>query len=360
MSSDEIDIEVEDEIDDEIVSVNYDIASYPSDLTLAGLAQMWRDKDIQIPDYQREFVWTVKQSSLLIDSFLCNLPVPNVFFYVDEDNRNIVIDGQQRILSVVFFLEGYFGKETASGKRQVFRLSGLNKKSPYYNKRFIDLTESDQRKLKQSVLRAINIKQLNPIGESTSAYHIFERLNTGGTPLKPQEIRNCVFIGGLSKILRDLNKDSNWRSIIGKKDVDKHQKDVELILRVFSLVGNGWQSYEKPMSEFLNKAMKEHRSGETKRVETFFKAFPLAAKKVIDDLGDKPFRVRGPINVAALESVMCVLTYNYKKLASINLKKSYTSLLKSDEFDELTRVNTTDVKTVQERIRLVNKVLMGK
>lgn len=359
MSSNEIDVEIEDEIDDEVVSVKYDIASYPSDLTLAGLAQMWQDDDIQIPDYQREFVWTVKQSSLLIDSFLCNLPVPNVFFYVDEDNRNIVIDGQQRILSVVFFLDGYFGKESSSGKKQVFRLSGLNKKSPYYNKRFVDLADSDQRKLKQSVLRAINIKQLNPVGESTSAYHIFERLNTGGTPLKPQEIRNCVFIGGFSKVLRELNKDSSWRAILGKKEVDKHQKDVELILRVFSLVGNGWKNYEKPMSEFLNKAMKEHRSGETTRVSTFVKAFPLAAKKVIADLGEKPFRIRGPINVAALESVMCVLIYNYKKISAINLKKSYAVLLKSKEFDELTRINTTDVKTVQERIRLVTKVVVG-
>lgn len=175
----ETELSVEDENEEESVEINYDIASYPSDFTLSGIVQMWKDRDIVIPDYQREFVWTRKQSSLLIHSFLCGLPVPPVFFYVDENKKNLVIDGQQRILSIVFFLEGYFGKESTQGKRQVFRLSGLSEKSPYYNKRFEDLDASDQRNIKQSVLRAINVRQLDPAGESTSAYHIFERLNTG-------------------------------------------------------------------------------------------------------------------------------------------------------------------------------------
>ncbi|WP_205119497.1 DUF262 domain-containing protein [Paramagnetospirillum kuznetsovii] len=87
------DLEVEVEPEDDTVTVTYDIATYPSDFTLSGIAQMWKDGDIEIPDFQREFVWTIRQSSLLIDSFLCGLPVPPVFFYVDEENKNLVIDG---------------------------------------------------------------------------------------------------------------------------------------------------------------------------------------------------------------------------------------------------------------------------
>src|SRR6185437_17118043 len=136
----------------------------------------------------------------------------------------------------------------------VFRLSGLDEKNRFYQKSFKDLEDSAQRKLKGSVLRAINIRQLNPKDEHTSIYHIFERLNTGGTPLKPQEIRNCVFRGGFQKVLKELNNDENWRAILGKNTLDKHQKDVELLLRVFSLF-QSWESYEKPMKEFLNHAM---------------------------------------------------------------------------------------------------------
>lgn len=352
----EKDIEVEDEGEEESVAMSYDIATYPSDYTLSGISQMWVDGDITIPGYQREFVWSIKQSSLLIDSFLCGLPVPPVFFYIDENNRNLVIDAQQRILSIVFFMEGYFGKESTHGKRQVFRLSGLGKSSPYENKKFVELSDSDQRKLKQSVLRAVNIRQLNPLGESTSAYHIFERLNTGGTPLKPQEIRNCVFMGRFSEMLKEANQDIHWRQIIGKPLIDKHQKDVELLLRIFSLFGDDG-NYEKPMREFLNKSMKQHESGGTPKVNKFFDIFPRVTKEVVRTLGEKPFHLRGPLNVSALDSVMCVLIEKAKHLDRMDLESKFRSLTKDKEFISSTSINTTDSKTLQQRFSLVRKYL---
>ncbi|MGG7649803.1 DUF262 domain-containing protein [Pseudomonas sp. ES4] len=353
----ELDIEEElEEESEEPVSMSYDITSYPSDYTLSGLAQMWADGDIKIPSYQREFVWSIKQSSLLIDSFLCGLPVPPVFFYIDEKNRNLVIDGQQRILSIVFFMDGYFGKESTHGKRQVFRLSGLNKNSPYYNLKFSDLEESDQRKLKQSVLRAINIRQMAPIGESTSAYHIFERLNTGGTPLKPQEIRNCVFMGEFSEQLKKANTDPNWRKIIGRPFLDKHQKDTELLLRVFALTGTS-EKYEKPMREFLNAAMKKNENANTAKVKNFFQAFPKATSLIVETLGEKPFHLRGPLNMSALDSVMCVIIEKTKTIKPESISKAFSSLLKDKRFQNLTSYNTTDAKTLQDRFNVVREYL---
>jgi len=353
----EDDLVIEDEQEEESVEIDYDIASYPSDFTLSGIAQMWKDEDIVIPDYQRKFVWSIRQSSLLIDSFLCGLPVPPVFFYIDEDNKNLVIDGQQRILSVVFFFEGYFGKESTHGKRQVFRLSGLDKRSPYHNLRFTDLNEGSQRKLKQAVLRAVNIRQLTPVGESTSAYHIFERLNTGGTPLRPQEIRNCVFRGDFNHLLRKANDDPNWRKIIGKHYLDKYQKDVELLLRVFALVGAG-NEYEKPMKEFLNRAMNKHNKANTKKAKNFFSVFPRVMALVVDSLGSKPFHLRGPLNVSALDSVLSVLIEHYKKLDSIDLKTRYDNLREDQNFIDFTRINTTDTKTVKDRIEKVQEYFL--
>lgn len=355
----EDDLEVEaDGTDEDEVAIAYDIASYPSDFTLSGISDMWSAGDIVIPDFQREFVWSIKQASLLIDSFLTGLPVPPVFFYIDDDNRNLVIDGQQRILSIVFFLEGYFGLESTQGRRQVFRLSGLHPKHPYLNARFEDVDEKDQRKLRQSVLRAVNIRQLNPTGESTSAYHIFERLNTGGTPLKPQEIRNCVFRGDFNRLLKEANKDENWRKIIGKPYLDKHQKDVELLLRVFSLVG-AWKNYEKPMKEFLNVAMRKHNSGDTKKANNFFEVFPKITKCVIDQLGERPFHLRGPINVSALDAVMAVLIQYHAKLSGIEIKDRFDNLLNNKYFIEHTRINTTDTKTVRDRCKTVKEYLVG-
>ena len=203
-------------------------------------------------------------------------------------------------------------------------------------------------------MRAVNIRQLSPIGENTSAYHIFERLNTGGTPLRPQEIRNCVFRGPFNKALRAHNKDPNWRKIIGKKYLDKHQKDVELLLRVFSLTGAG-DNYEKPMKEFLNQAMKRHDSGDTEKVKNYFRVFEKVAEKIVDDLGERPFHLRGPLNVSALDSVMAVVIENSEKLNNVDLSKPWASLVEDEEFQEHTSINTTDTKTVQERIAVVKK-----
>jgi len=358
MANEFVDLDIEDEPDEGAVSVVYDIATYPSDFTLSGIAQMWKDGDIEIPDFQREFVWSINQSSLLIDSFLCGLPVPSVFFYVDETNKNLVIDGQQRILSVVFYMEGYFGSENTQSRRQVFRLTGLDERSPYAHKRFVDLDEQDQRKLKQSVLRAVNIRQLNPTGEGTSTYHIFERLNTGGTPLKPQEIRNCVFQGALSQLLKDANRDNNWRRILGKKALDKHQKDVEIILRLFALVG-AVEKYEKPMKEYLNKTMKKYGDGKSKKVEKFFAIFPQVTALVAAKLGEKPFHLRGPLNSSALDAVMVVLMESSNECDPDELAERYASLREHEEFRNLTLLATTDTNVLRARIELAREVLLG-
>lgn len=353
--SEDIALEVDESQEDEAY-VSYDIATYPSDFTLSGIVKMWKEKDITIPDFQREYVWSVKQASLLMESFLLGLPVPPVFFYVDDHNKNLVIDGQQRILSTVFFFDELFGFENLQGKKQVFRLQGLDEKSPYYNKKFSDLDESSQRKLKNTVLRAINIRQLSPVGESTSMFHIFERLNTGGTPLKPQEIRNVVFRGEFVNVLRNLNKHESWRKILGSIRINKHQVDVELVLRLFAF-RNGSSSYEKPMKEFLNKAMKRNQTGDTEEVKKFTSSFHKTTDFIVDRLGEKPFHLRGRLNTSALDSVFSVVLRNLKSIPE-DFVNRFNKLKNDEHFNELTTIGTTDTSSVKERFSLVESYLL--
>jgi len=349
-------LEVEYDESDDLDYTRYDIASYPTDLTLNGVREMWNTNAIVIPSFQRNFVWTIKQASLLIDSFLCGLPVPPVFFYITDDNNNLVIDGQQRILSIVYFLDGYYGDEDSNKRKRVFRLH-LPEKHPYNNKSFSEIEDADQKKLLHfSVLRAINIRQLRPEDNGTSAYHIFERLNTGGTPLSPQEIRNCIFIGPFVSVLKSLNEDESWRKILGKDIHDKHQKDVELILRVFSLFGQE-ERYEKPMKEFLNINMKKHKTGDTTRVKKFMTLFPVVAKLIVTTFGAKPFHLRGPLNTSALDAVMSVLIDNYENVPG-DIKKRFKQLLRSDEFNETTKIGGTDVRTLAARFSVTKKILI--
>ena len=357
MNDDIEEIEIDVTAEDEDSFIRYDIATYPSDLTIQVLKGMWDNDDILIPDFQRNYVWTIKQASLLIESFLLGLPVPQAFFYIDREHKNLVIDGQQRIISLILFLSGFFGDEDYQGRRQVFRLTGLSEKSPFKNKRFTDLEEKDQRKLSNSVLRVVNIRQRAPKEDDTAAFHIFERLNTGGTPLKAQEIRNSVFHGPIVTELNALNRNANWRKILGRKSLDKHQRDVEMILRVFAMYEHP-DKYEKPMKEFLNVSMKENRAAKAKKFIEFKERFFDVCEKIVLHFGEKPFHIRGPINLAALDSIMCECVKNYDGNFEL-AKLKYDELINSTPFRDSIFFNTSDASVVRSRMNDVKSLFIS-
>jgi hypothetical protein len=203
----------------------YRIVAYPADYTLEGLHQKWKAKDIEIPTLQRHYVWTLLQASRLIESFLL---VPGIFFYKAKDTEKpLVIDGQQRLRSVFAYFEG---KMPESNKP--FALKGV--KDVWEDKSFTELSKQEQMRLRDSVLRATIVDQLDP-KDNSSIFHIFERLNTGGTSLKPQEVRNCIYSGPFNDLLPKLNRDSTWRRLMRAKQPDKRMRDVELILRFLAL-----------------------------------------------------------------------------------------------------------------------------
>ena len=338
--------------------VRFDIATYPSDLTLSVLHEQWKNKDIEIPEFQRAYVWKQSQASLLIESFLLGLPVPPVFFYVGDENRSIVIDGQQRITSIVFFLDGFFGPEDDKGVRKVFRLEGLSEKSPYAGKRFVDLSDSDQRKLRNAVLRAINIRQLSPNGDASSMYYIFERLNTGGTPLKPQEIRNCIYRGPIVDELRGLNELPGWRHLLGQAKADKHQRDVELVLRLFALSSQS-KSYERPMKSFLNKVMKGNPTFDSVDAVRFTKRFKLWVSALQEALPRRPFTYGGPNNSAFLEAVMTSCLERSIDAMPDDIVKRIKQLQGDPTFRDYVGASTADPTAVHGRKVLADKFIFS-
>ncbi|HEV7660907.1 MAG TPA: DUF262 domain-containing protein [Allosphingosinicella sp.] len=346
-------LDTEEEQDD-APYVEFDISVSPSDPTLELLVQQINRGDILIPFYQRKYVWKIEQASALVESFLMGLPVPQVFLHVNADDQLEVIDGQQRLMSIKYFMEGYFGEEDDRGKRQVFKLKGLSERSEYNGKTFKDLSERDQRKLRNATLRAINIKQLKPNLTNESVFHIFERLNTGGTRLKPQEIRNAVYRGKIVERLQSLNETPGWRTILGITKADKNQKDVELILRLYALFEN-WDSYEKPMLRYLNNAMNADRAFDSAKAKRFSKRFPEVVK-VVNDALHRPFRPRGLLNSAVLEAVMITLLED-ENVGAKQLKARYGKLLKDADFQDAITGSTTDTLVLKTRLEIALDML---
>jgi len=340
--------------DDESTPVQFEIATFPADYTLEVLYQKWKNKDFEIPGFQRRFVWKKYQSSRLIESFMMGLPVPQIFLYVTPEEKLLIVDGQQRVRSVCDFFEGYWGDPDAKGRREIFRLNEINEKSSFFNKTFAEFGEADKRKLKNALLRAILVKQLDP-KDDTSIYHVFERLNTGGTLLKVQEVRNCVYWGKLNDLLNELSKLPAWRKILGKPTPDIHLKDAELILRYMALY-HILPEYEKPMKDFLSKFMSRHRNPSEKFLEDERHRFEKTCDTVLETIGPRPFNPRGSLNTAVYDCVFLAFARNQDRRPN-NIEKRYHDLLVNADFRALTTAATTDVDTVRKRIEMAENAL---
>lgn len=342
----------------EATPADYEVITYPADFTLEGLVSKFKKGSMTVPGFQRNYVWNIKQASRLIESFLLGLPVPSIFLFTDEvNNEQLVIDGQQRLMTIVYFFDGYFGEPDSNNKRKVFQLTGLHNESPYHNKTYDDLKESNQpafNKLNDSVLRAFIIKQLTPNG-NTSIYHIFERLNTGGTQLVGQEIRNCVYHGSFNDLLCKLNDYENWRKIFGNTTPHKRQKDVELILRFFAFYENG-DKYERPIKDFMSNYMRvnqEINDDKYKKLESVFKE---TCDNIIKNIGEKPFHIWSGLNVAAFDSIFTTLAkYGFED----DLAERYKNLKADEDFVKGVRGATADESIIELRMSLAKKYLVA-
>jgi len=335
------------ERDQEMEVVIYKIANYPADFTLQGLYEKWKNKDIEIPLFQRGFIWKRPQSSKLIESFLLGLPVPSIFLYKDKESQKLLaIDGQQRLKTIF----GFFGNNFPDSKSP-FHLNSVNRK--WEGKSFSDLNEPDKRRLNDSVLRAIIVEQLDP-SDNTSIFHIFQRLNTGGTTLNTQEIRNCIYQGKFNNLLKELNENNKWRKIIGLPKSEKRMRDIELILRFLALRDN-YKKYKQPMRDFLSEFMNKYKNS-SEKVEEFKKVFMDTVSSIDKYLDSNPFKVKRGISATVLDSVMVAFALNLEKIPN-DIKNRYQHLLKDNEYIKCIYKFTTAEEVVKQRIKLAIRKL---
>jgi hypothetical protein len=322
----------------------YKIVSYPADPTLELLNEKLAREEIIIPKFQRGWVWKPPQASRLIESFLLGLPVPAIFVYKEPSQKQVVIDGQQRLRTIAGFFEGKLPDGTD------FYLRGV---SPQWEgKHYTDLSESEQMRLRDSVLRQVIVEQLDP-RDNTSIYHIFERLNTGGTGLTPQEVRNCTYHGPFNELLVELNKDDKWRQIFGSTEADKRMRDLEIIVRFLSLFEES-DSYTKPMKQFLNNYMANRQWNTDSK--PYQRIFLSTVKRVYESLGAKPFNITRGINVAICDSVMVAFARSASTPSNI-AKRFHNTLLKNQGYIDAIKQHTTDVDKVKSRIKLAQETL---
>lgn len=343
-------ISFEDNLGDKpIPFVRYSISSYGQDFDVDGLVRRLNRGDIFIPPFQRKFVWSKKQSSHFIESLLLGLPVPGIFLAREDNNKLLVIDGQQRLTTLKRFCS-----------EESFTLEDVQQ--DFENKKYNDLEPEDRRRLDDSLIHATIIKQEFPEEneDNKGIYYVFQRLNTGGTMLRPQDIRAAIYHGKFNELLNILNKNKNWREIFSNDDseeTDLYKRDQELILRFFVLYFMSEQ-YKTPMEEFLNAYMSYNRHLEHQSAEQLRQLFENTIEIIYKTLGSKAFKPKKAFNAAIFDAVMVGLARRLAKGPIKNLdevKANYQTLVEDSNFQDATNASTAGIAKVKRRIELATE-----
>jgi hypothetical protein len=241
----------------------FKISSWGADLSFRELINRYDDNELVKPELQRYYVWDRVEASRFIDSILLGLPVPSIFLAKTVDEKLLIIDGYQRLMTVRDFVKGIF-----SDDKSTFSLSKSAKiHERWRGKSFEQLEDQDKRKIKNTTIHAIIFMQQHPTPRDTSLYQIFERINTSGRSLLPQEIRNCVYQGPLNSLLFKLNENKKWRELLNSPNRDSRMRDLELILRFFALSDDAilrdeHTPYNVSLKKYLNEYMGAHNTGD--------------------------------------------------------------------------------------------------
>ena len=335
--------------DDDLAGrVRYLISSYGADLTVDGVVGRLDRNDIVVLPLQRTLVWTLSQASRFVESLLLGLPVPGVFLFKEPDTKRLmVVDGQQRLRTLQGFHHGTFDDRP-------FKLRGVTQELD--GQTYQDLSEHDRRTFDDSIIHATIFQQDDPGEDRSSVYSVFERLNTGGTSLSPQEIRSCIYRGRLNDLLAELARDGHWRNLFGASG--KRKKDEELILRFLALHFAS-DAYEPPMKEFLNGFMERHKDVDGDKAGKFRATFLRAAEIADEVLTPKALRPERNLNVSVADAVLVGLAHRLETDSAVRdragLRSAHKELLNRLRAEELYTRGTTHKDRVSKRIEYARR-----
>lgn len=245
-----------------------DIVAYNELRSCADLLRMYQEEQLEIqPDFQRDVVWNKSMQTRLIDSLVKQLPIPSLCISLDyKTQERFVIDGLQRIATVVNFLDTEDNKEWKLARLDDIddRISG--KSNLTIKKKYPEIFSKIQNTvLPITVLRCDYSKK----SHMNYLFTIFHRLNTGGSKLTNQEIRNCIYNGSFNNYLKSSVNLENFKLVFDVKDSKVYRfSNEEMILRFISLYSRH-ELYNGRLAKFLNEFMEENKNADANTIDNY-------------------------------------------------------------------------------------------
>ncbi|GBC60960.1 DUF262 domain-containing protein [Desulfonema ishimotonii] len=349
----------------------FKIQSWGADLSFRELISRYDEDELVKPELQRHYVWDKSEASRFIDSILLGLPVPSIFLAKTNNEKLLIIDGYQRLMTVRDYVKGIFSKN-----KKVFKLSRTEKiHKRWRGKPFAELKEEEQRRIRNTTIHAIIFMQRSPAKGDTSLFQVFERINSSGRTLLAQEIRNCVYQGPLNTLLLELNNYPIWRKMFGKNIRDDRMRDVEYILRFFALssdemlYSNVFPS-RISLKKYLNQFMDDFNEDEF--IDDFRDNFLKSIGIAYECLGNSAFHNLSTSNPDQLierfsptlfDSVLIAFFLAIRNKApitnNVECQKRKLTLLKNPEFQNLLAKETMRTSNIRRRIAMAYDAFFG-
>ncbi|MGH7871239.1 MAG: DUF262 domain-containing protein [Candidatus Binatia bacterium] len=311
-----------------------DIVAYNELRSCADLFRMHQQKILTIqPEFQRDVVWKGPDQTRFIDSLIKSLPIPSMCFALDHRAQQwIVIDGLQRIATIVKFLEG-----------GDWNLSSLDDIDPAIAGKSVAAIKQESNPLHQFYTRVENLSvpvtvlrcDFKKKNHMEYLFTIFHRLNTGGMKLNNQEIRNCIYTGSFNVLLRELDKYPAWRRINKMQPKQQYRfTKQEIILRFFAFYDRA-ATYEGQLAKFLNSYMHENQNPP----QEFLEAKRTLFKQTLDCISGKVFAEANPpkLSVTVLEAILVAVAKNIATLTvetPTELHTRFETLIQHPDFSE--------------------------
>ena len=338
------------------------------DFSFGELLNLHRDQEIIIrPEYQRLFRWTNEQRSRLIESIVLGLPIPPIFLVENKDGILELIDGLQRTSSVLQFLD-----HGAIGEPEL-KLTGCDILERLNGETFSTLSTSEKLKVKRTPIRATII---NKSGDSFVKYEMFKRLNTGGSLLSAQEIRNCssrMVDGGdeFYEAIQRMAGNTSFKATTTRlsESAREQRADEELVLRFFA-VSNFREGYKGNIEEWLNAFMEGVLFGNIEfdipsNMETFENVFALVEAKLSDQAFtrfNEAGQPTGRLAPAYFEAVVASFAERYDEISQVSsdvLLERLKAAFVSAEFKDATGPGANTIPKLPARIATVGDYLVA-
>lgn len=322
---------------------NYEISSWVS---------KYDDGDLILDvDYQRNYICDIKQSSKFIESILIGCIIPEIQLYLNKDDKHEVIDGKQRLTSIIKFM------------KNEYELTGLEEVEELNGYKYKDLSKDIQKKLK---FYKLNTRVTSNVEEDYK-YKIFLRLNKGSQNLKPQEIRNCIFRGTLLSKIKLISNYDICKEIM---PIDNLRMDRdEMVLKLIALgrfYNKKWSSAQKCLLEFL----KDYKDCDEYMLKEFEKVFVENLYKIKEIFPSNIYyttyflhgKEHKKFNQSIFEGIyLSILNYDKDILlkCSSKLSESITNAICTDEIIKDSIYNGTNTrKNIVARVNVINDSIL--